>query len=172
MTSAKPLGRGRSRYPRGVAWATAMVPSFAPCQLGLSGFLGPLVGQGLLALAQQAPPDEGPVLGERLRDLDLADPVQVPDRPIQLLEGVVGRLPVAIGLVLLAVLPFGAGPALPGTGPALPGGGAALRHRFLLSPLLSGACLGVVRFALGRLGGTEHGIDARCPPAPGHDGRP
>src|SRR3954471_15959971 len=102
-----------------------MVPSFAPCQLGLLGFLGLLVGQGLLALAQQAPPDEGPVLGERLRDLDLADPVEVADRPIQLLEGVVGGLLVAIGLVLLGLV-------LLGVGPALPGGGAASRHRFLL----------------------------------------
>src|SRR3954453_12555089 len=143
MTSAKPLGRGRSRYPRGVAWATAMVPSFAPCQLGLLlGFLGLLVGQGLLALAQQAPPDEGPVLGERLRDLDLADPVQVPDRPIQLLEGIVGRLLVAIGLALLGVALVGAGPALPRAGSALSGGGASARHAS--SFLLSGPGLGVV----------------------------
>src|SRR4051812_44954974 len=101
ITSARPLGRGRSMYPRGVV-AMLMRPLLA--RTALVSLLAGLLGrQGLLRLLHQAAPDEGAVLRQGLGDVGLADPVQVADRPVELLQRVLRRAPVAIGLVLLAV---------------------------------------------------------------------
>src|SRR3954468_11492764 len=85
MTSARPLGRGRSRYPRGVAVAMAMGSSFASTELACSCLARLLDGQRLLAFAHQALTDVRPVLRQGARDLDLADAVQIADRPVELL---------------------------------------------------------------------------------------
>src|SRR3954452_279130 len=73
ITSASPLGRGRSRYPRGVAVVIAVM---ALPPLRLVRFL---VWQGLFRVAHEVGADVRPVLGQRLRDRGLVDPVQVAD---------------------------------------------------------------------------------------------
>src|SRR4051794_31649519 len=86
ITSAKPLGRGRSRYPPRGAVAIA-IEVLLPRTAWL-GLVGVLRGQAFVVLAHQTAPDVGTVLCERLRDLGLLDPVQVADRPVELLQGV------------------------------------------------------------------------------------
>src|SRR4051812_23051222 len=100
MTSASPLGLGRSMYPRGVA-ATAMSSSPIGCSC-LAGLLG---GQRLFFVsAHQALADDRAVLRQRLGDLGLADAVEVADRPVELLEGVLRRHAIAVGLLLLRMI--------------------------------------------------------------------
>src|SRR5215212_3943230 len=89
MTSARPLGRGVVAMDMRVLLLLLLV-----------GLLG---RQGLLRLAHQLAADVGAVLRERARNVDLVDPVQVPDGPVELLERVLGGPPVAVGLTLFAV---------------------------------------------------------------------
>src|SRR3954454_12011819 len=104
MTSARPLGRGRSRYPRGVV-AMDMASSVRVVCLG-SGLAGLLVGQWLFRAVHEPPADERPVLGQRLGDVRLVDAVEVADRPVELLQGVLGGLAVLlrVGLHVLGTL--------------------------------------------------------------------
>src|SRR5690348_3992987 len=92
ITSARPLGLGRSRYPPPVRGCVATAAISSP----LARLLG---RQGLLGLAEELAADVRPVLGKRLGDPRLADPVQVADRPVELLQRVLGRAAVAVGLV-------------------------------------------------------------------------
>src|SRR5918998_1440982 len=95
MTSASPLGRGRSMYPPVAPCVTAISSS----SLSLSFLVGLLSGDRLLRPPQQLGSDVGPVLGQRARDVHLLDPVQVADAPVELLERVLRRLTVALQLV-------------------------------------------------------------------------
>src|SRR3954447_1965634 len=95
MTSARPLGRGRSTYPRGVV-ATAMV--FLPVASDGSRLVGFLRGQRLLRSVHQPLTDERAGLGKSGCDVGLAGAVQVADRPVELLERVLGSSPVAVDL--------------------------------------------------------------------------
>src|SRR5215216_2465207 len=97
-TSASPLGRGRSRYPP-VGLATAAIACFS--SRSCSGLAGRLGRHGLLGSAHQLSADVRPVLCQRPRDAGLANAVQVADHPIELLERVLRRLAVAVGLLLL-----------------------------------------------------------------------
>src|SRR4051794_2544091 len=101
MTSARPLGRGRSRYPRDVGAPTA---SMSPSPQPRLRFARLLAWQRLLRAAHELLADVGAVLRQRLGDVRLADAVQVADRPVELLEGVLRRFAVAIGLLLLGVV--------------------------------------------------------------------
>src|SRR5436305_1054002 len=95
MTSASPLGRGRSMYPRGVAAIVIFrLASFALPSLGLVR----LVRWEVVLLAHQVLPDICPVSSQRLRNPDLVDAVQVADRPIELLQGILRRSAVAVRL--------------------------------------------------------------------------
>src|SRR4051812_31167417 len=95
MTSARPLGRGRSMYPRGVV-DTAM--AFLPVACDRSRLVGFLRGQRFFRLVHQLLTDERAVLGQSTCDIGLVDAVQVADRPVELLERVLGSFPVAVDL--------------------------------------------------------------------------
>src|SRR3954471_1324155 len=101
MTSARPLGRGRSRYPRDVVAPAAAIS--LPSRVGLL-FAGLLAWQRLLRAAHELLADVGAVLRQRPGDVRLANAVQVADRPVELLEGVLRGLAVAVGLLLLRVV--------------------------------------------------------------------
>jgi hypothetical protein len=53
---------------------------------------------GLLGSAEQVRTDHAAVTRERSRDPHLANPVEVADAPIELLQRIVGRLSVSLGL--------------------------------------------------------------------------
>src|SRR4051794_33064354 len=93
MTSASPLGRGRSMYPRGVV-DTAM--AFLPVACDRSRLVGLLRGQRFFRSVHQLLADERAVLGQSAGDSGLPIAVQVADRPVELLERVLGRFPVAV----------------------------------------------------------------------------
>src|SRR4051795_3801888 len=96
MTSTRPLGRGRSTYPRG--WVEIAISGSPPVGGGL-GLVRSLVRCRLLAPAHQGLPDVRAVLGQGPRNLGLANAVQVADRPVELLQGVLGGAAVTLGLV-------------------------------------------------------------------------
>src|SRR3954451_17427183 len=100
ITSARPLGRGRSMYPRGVVAIAITSPPRLEARLP-SRLAGLLTRQRLLRPAHQAAANVRAVLCQRLRDLCLANAVEVADRPVELLQGVRRGAPVAVRFFLL-----------------------------------------------------------------------
>ncbi|MFL5887596.1 MAG: hypothetical protein ACJ76M_00765 [Solirubrobacteraceae bacterium] len=75
---------------------TAMV--FLPVACDGSRLVGFLRGQRSFRSLHQPLTDERVVLGQNACDIGLANVAQVTDHPVELLERVIGSLPVAVGL--------------------------------------------------------------------------
>src|SRR4051794_37123595 len=86
-----------------------------------SGLVGLLIGERLLRTAEQARTDVRPVLGKCLRDLRLSDPVQVADRPVELLQRVLRGAAVLL-LVAAAVAAGGTPVGAPAAAASTSGG--------------------------------------------------
>src|SRR5438045_1248923 len=109
-------------------------------QLLLAGLLN---GQRLFGLAHQLLADVRAVLCQGLGDLGLADAVQVADRPVELLQRVLGSSAVAIRLLLLGAAVRVACPRHSEPPCRLPLAGLRLRLRLCLLRRLGGLLGGV-----------------------------
>src|SRR5439155_27379926 len=91
--------RRRGRLDGGARCSPSVLPLLTPSAhfpCSLSGLTGLLRRQRFLGFVEQFPADVGAVLGQRLRDAGLVDAMEVPDCPIELLKGVIGRTAVAV----------------------------------------------------------------------------
>jgi hypothetical protein len=95
------MNRPANAQPRAISCATpCLQPSAAVNAARQSLLSGLRRGQRFLWLPHELRADEAAIARQRAADLDLLDAVQVADAPIELLERVFGRSPVALGFVV------------------------------------------------------------------------